>query len=572
MTPTKAGPWLLILASSLGASSAVAQDRAAAAEGGPWPLTVRIELPPASLARTYANWTPGGISGPPTPAGKLKVGELVLRTWAALAQRAFSGRAPEPDVRLEVEIAVADADLDRDGWAAVLEERVSLRDRAGKELASWRIRRASPIVGTGETAVERAFARAATDAWGVVARELPARPELAVLLERRPAGEPADAPGAPPAPSGTAAVPPAQDRADAAASAYPLTLRIDMPAASRATRYLNATPGGISGPPTPAGKVAVGALVLRAWTEMARRDFAGRDATPDLRLEVEIVAADVELTRLGWIAILAQRASLRDPAGAELARWTWRHERPILGRGEHEVPRAFSRAAADAVDELERGFAAAPGIAAFLAARDVAPREPFRAPPPPAAPAGPALDPPRADPAAFVDIGGMVVPSAPGGAGFGFAARAGLSLSSLRVTAGLDAWGVPLEAPPGGPPTAQASGAELKLLGVDVALVGRPARRHELAAGAGLGWLAADGTLYYSSTSQRLASASGLQPSVFASYVYALPAGPREGVRLGVEVRRPLGTAPMFEALHLRVPADELSVRLLLGLEFAAGR
>jgi hypothetical protein len=363
--------------------------------------------------------------------------------------------------------------------------------------------------------------------------------------------------------------------AAAPANAYPLTLRVELSPRSRAVTYDNLTPGGVSGPPTPAGSVAVGDLVARAWAEMARRAFAGRAPEPDLRVEVEIAGADADLTRGGWSARLEQRLTVRDAAGAELARWSIRREAPIVGLGEGAVPRAFARAAAEATDGFERELPELPGAAAFLATRGVAPRQPPEPPPPPPAPA----DPPRARVAAFVDAGALTYLaedqpawSTQAPVVVGFAARAGVSGGPVFAALSFQSSQEQIHPAVSVTQPDAESFVASRILGLDLGAAWRPRGRHELDLGIGLGRLSATAHVL----GVELPSTSFL-PSVFASYVYAAPWGAKRRVRAAVEVRKPLGSAPSFEELDspgwppVTAPVTNVSFRLLVGLELGSG-
>ncbi len=153
---------------------------------------------------------------------------------------------------------------------------------------------------------------------------------------------------------------------------------------------------------------AYGAAVRRMF-----RPATGRAA--DLSIEVAILSAEPRVEGLAGHAFVEHGVTVRADSGAEIARWTFRGEAPIIGFEQESVVGAFSRAAANAASAFEKEFDGSPAVGTWLAERGVSRRTPV--PPAPA----PVVAPARL--LAYIDVG----PGFSDESRLAFAARVGLA-------------------------------------------------------------------------------------------------------------------------------------------------
>ncbi len=131
------------------------------------------------MIHDHAGWG----NGPPGESSVTFVGKQAREAYEAVAVRLFQKQASHALV-LQIESVRASVELKSDGWHAIVEHELVIRDEAGGELGRWTVEGRGRIEGLGEGAVPGAFARAAA----LAARRFESRfetpPEVVQWLSR----------------------------------------------------------------------------------------------------------------------------------------------------------------------------------------------------------------------------------------------------------------------------------------------------------------------------------------------------------------------------------------------------
>jgi hypothetical protein len=346
---------------------------------------------------------------------------------------------------------------------------------------------------------------------------------------------------------------------------YALTARLELPDAQVA-RFVHDGPVGLGAPSNPPSTSEVGVYVRDAYAAMlaVRFEPAPAGVDPDVGLEVSIVAANVEPVAEGWRVFIAEEAVVRTPQ-REVGRWSVRGEAAILGIEAESIPKAFARAADDAVRKFELAFASSPAFAAWLRERGLTPIDPQ----PP--------KPPRGDWVAFLDGGPGFVNGADDTAG-ALLAGVGIESSRLFVQLSFGHWtGAFAQRPVFGRALGDAQ-LPTTDFGLELGPVSRLGRDWELRAGIGAHvlWGTADTTYNPPEPLPQPVQTSFpfrvLSPTVLAAIQYAGLSGPGGvRVRASLQFRMHFRTSLEFAELQSSPSVAGAAVGLFVGGEFPWG-
>jgi hypothetical protein len=354
---------------------------------------------------------------------------------------------------------------------------------------------------------------------------------------------------------------------DAVASAAPspdhpriaLTARLVFAPGTRSACLMHES-DPFGGPTNPNCRAAAGERLHEAFEATVRRMFQVVDGgEADLEFAVSLGEASITTLAGGHRVLLQAQVVVRAAPGGELAVLQPRGEWPILGEDRDVIPNATGRAAREAALDLERLLLRSPPVVSWMVARGIDPVG-----------AGLAWA-ERGRWLAFLDLGGGVLAGGGDASTGAFSARAGVAGRWLVLQGVAGIWRPGFESAP----LALGSvhrGADLGA--VDVGFEAGPVYRlgstFEVRAGAGVHLLWGTAEVKNDDPIRPLQSYqfSRVVPSVSG----ALQLSPRWGghagrPRLGLEVRRFLGTTVGFPELSRKIPIADTYLGAFFGVE-----
>jgi hypothetical protein len=153
-----------VLGASVDRASASAPEEPAAHAA----VSLAVHATPIALRAHLTHPPAGGVFAPPNPACTVEVGQQARDAYASARRPGFASppAGAAADLTLEIVGASGDLEWDADGWRAVVEHALVLRDGAGAELGRWTVRGVGRVRGLGERAIPVAFREAADAAAG----------------------------------------------------------------------------------------------------------------------------------------------------------------------------------------------------------------------------------------------------------------------------------------------------------------------------------------------------------------------------------------------------------------------
>jgi hypothetical protein len=129
----------------------------AASGGAHYPIA--LDLQPSSQARaaTYNHQqAPGGLFAPPSESTVAFVGKQAVDAYASFVSLLFQPAAKQ-QLALDLLSVTPSVELKNDGWHAVVQHKLEVRDASDTVLGSWTVEGRGIITGLGEAAVPAAF-------------------------------------------------------------------------------------------------------------------------------------------------------------------------------------------------------------------------------------------------------------------------------------------------------------------------------------------------------------------------------------------------------------------------------
>lgn len=134
---------------------------AATGVAGGYPIALEIQPTDAARAATYNHQQSlSGLRGPPAETSVSLVGKQAVEAYTAFAAQFFQRDAQQRS-RLTIVSVIPSVELQNDGWHAVVQHALELRDAKGELLGSWTAEGRGVVHGLGEAAVPVAFEAAA---------------------------------------------------------------------------------------------------------------------------------------------------------------------------------------------------------------------------------------------------------------------------------------------------------------------------------------------------------------------------------------------------------------------------